>query len=154
MEKRTQFTAGYKILPDLKLVIDARFGTVTVDGLLEFKKLLEEDKDFDKDYYSIVDTRKMDWGLFISDVERYIQELAKMSGGVSFKKKAAGIYSSIHQLAYTQVVHREFTKVNQPQQFFTEFAPAIKWLEKDITPQEIEVIVQSIKDNPQFEWEL
>jgi hypothetical protein len=154
MSSKIQFTAGYRILPDLQMIIDARFGTVTVDGLLAFKKQLEEDPLFDKDYYSIVDTREMDWGILITDVVTYIQELAKMPGGVSSRKKAAGIFSSVHQLAYTQIIHREFLKVNQQQQFFTELAPALQWLEKDISPEEVEAMVFEIKRKPDFVWKM
>lgn len=147
-----QFFAGYKILPELELLIDVRVGEVCVEGLIEYKKMMELDKDFDKDYYSIVDTREMNWDILISDVERYVHELSKLKGGISSKKMAAGIYSSVHQLAYTQLIHKEFTKANQPQKFFTEIAPAIQWLGKNITPQEVEDIILSLKKQPQFLW--
>lgn len=148
--KRSQLIAGYRILPELHLIIDARFGNASADILENYMKIIFSDKDYDKTYDFLVDTREMNFNIIVSEMEPYVHELLKMEGAFLDKKKIAGIYTSIHQLAYTQFLQMEFAKINQPLEFFTDIADAIKWLGKEITPDEVEAICKEIRKNPQF----
>lgn len=148
--KRGQLIAGYRILPEYHLIIDARFGNASADILENYMKIIFLDKEYDPTYDFLVDTREMNFNIIVSEMEPYVHELQKMEGAFFDKKKIAGIYSSIHQLAYTQFLQMEFAKINQPLEFFTDIAAAIQWLGKEITPDEVEVICEEIRKNPQF----
>ncbi len=153
MPKTVLFTAGYKIIPEKKLLIDARFGKVTIEGLMEYKKILTSDPHHTELLIKLVDTREMDWDCTISDVSNYIKGLARLRNGLSKTNKAAGVYRSVHQKAYTYAINKAFISANQNQEYFTELAEALEWLECPMDSSEIEKIILEIKENPQFIWQ-
>lgn len=152
MKRDQLFTAGYVILPEHRLVIDARFGSVSSDILKDYMKCIFMDKQYDPTYDFLVDTREMNFNIIVSDMQPYVLDLNKMEGAFCSKKKIAGIYSSIHQLAYTQFIQKEFSKLNQPLEFFSDIPSALSWLSSSISVDEVEGIIESIKTKPQFIW--
>lgn len=148
--KRPPFSAGFRILPEYHLIIDVRVGYVTADVLENYMQVVFSDKDYDNSFDFIVDTREMNFNIIVSEMEGYVQDLSQMEGAFNEKKKIAGIYSSIHQLAYTQFLQREFAKISQPLEFFTEVNEALTWLGSSITEEEVERICKEILKNPQF----
>jgi hypothetical protein len=152
MKNTLLFMAGFRTLPNIQLTIDVHFGATNIDSLIAYDQFVLKNGDYDKDFDILVDTRNMDWDFVISDIEVYVQKLLELNGAISNKNKIATIYSSPHQLAYTYIVQKEFAKVNQQMEFFRELAPAIKWLKKSITTEEVECIIMEIKENPLFIW--
>jgi len=152
MKNTILFTAGHRTLPEIQLTIGARFGSISIDSLIAYDQFILKDETHNKDFDILIDTRNMDWNFVISDVEIYVQKLLELNGAISNTNKIATIYSSPHQLAYTYIVQKEFAKANQQMEFFRELAPALKWLNKSITPEEVEHIIKEIKENPPFKW--
>ncbi|MDR3705389.1 MAG: hypothetical protein P4L28_05740 [Paludibacteraceae bacterium] len=151
MKNTILFTAGSKTLPEMQLTIGARFGAISIDSLIAYDQFILEDEPRNKDFDILIDTRNMDWDFVISDVQIYVRKLLELNGAISNKNKIA-TYSSPHQLAYTYIVQKEFAKANQKMEFFRELAPAINWLNKSITPEEVEHIIKEMKENPPFKW--
>lgn len=150
MNYKQKFSAGYKILPEYNLLIDVRVGYANKERLMAYKHELVNSEGYNDQLIKIVDTRDMNWECTIEDVVNYIRELSTLTGGISNTYKSAGIYSSMHQLAYTYAIHKSFSDVGQAQEYFYEIAPALKWLELDIEPSVIEDICIELKKNPQF----
>lgn len=145
---KVDFTAGYKILPDMHLIINACVGNASAEILENYMRIIFSDKDYNETYDFIYDTREMNFNIIVSDMKPYVHGLVEMEGAFFGKKKIAGIYSSIHQLAYTQFLQMEFAKVNQPMDFFTDLGEAISWLGSSISPEEVEAICEVIRKNP------
>lgn len=153
MKRNIQFTAGYQILKDFNLIIDARFGAITLEGLKEYKIQQMNDTNYNIEFDVFVDAREMDLDLLLSEVETYCKFLGEGKAMVSSKRRVLTVISSPHQIAYALQIQKGLKSINQPFEFFTDMGKLMNSLEKPISLEQINEISHSIKEKPLFVWE-
>lgn len=152
MKIHPQFEAGYKVLSELKLIIEYRSGFVDVPGLFEYRVQQANDPLFNLNLDIFKELTEMDIDLVITDLEDYANHVAKIKEVSKVSVKEACLVKTPHQIIHGQMLKKYMDALDLQFNIFTDMQSAIDWLEKPITPDEVTSIVNELKHNPTFIW--
>ena len=151
MKNQARYAAGYRIIKEHNLIIDLRSGLADLACLEAYKIEQTKDSEFNINFDILEDVTEMDLDLIINELEYYTNFMAGLQMLKSSGRKVAAIVKTPHQMVHAQALQKHLKDL-QEFKFFTSLKPAIAWLDKPITEEEIIAITKEIKKNPSFSW--
>lgn len=143
------FEASYKVITDKRLVIEVFNGAMFLSAYKEYKLKQAVDPAFSPTYDLIADVQDVVIDGTINEVKEYA-EFVVSHGNIVGLRKNATIVNTLNQKIYSNIFHNLHTELLLPQDFqlFTDLKSALNWINKDISCEEIKLIIQQLKSNP------
>lgn len=151
MEKQHRFVAGYRILKEHKLIIELRWGMVSLECMKAYKLMQVNDRDFDPCFDMLSDTSELKVNMVITELKDYVTVFPDSERKQKKCRRVAGIVITPHQVIHGNTLRKYINEANPMQfEFFPDVQSAINWLQKPINEQEVLEVLEDIRKNPQF----
>ena len=138
------FKAGYKILPEYKLVIEVCSGLLTLDKYKEYKKMQAEDSSFTPDFNLIAINRDLVIDGLISEVNEYVEFLKQNLNKVTGVRKVCVLNESPNNLVYASIFKNLHKDLPQDYHICKSIEETVKHLGPNINLTVINSIIDEI----------
>jgi len=134
----------YKIIPELKLIIDCWNGELTFDKILTSKLEQVKDQKWNKSYSNISDIRNAEFSLTDDEAKKII-DYTKEDIRWQHKRKTAYLTKNPNQVVFQKLLELNISKdIPNNIEGFSTLNAALKWL--NINMREIESIKKIIEE--------
>lgn len=149
--KEIQFKGGFRILHDIRLIIQYYGGYITTDAMLATKSALVETSDYDSSYGFYCDVTESDFEYLLNDLST-IKQFAKDAHPIDYseKSKMAVIYKTPNQFAYVKLYKETSIDIFQEIELFEDKQAALDWLGVKLTLKEVEAHILQIQSVPNY----
>ena len=117
----------YKILPELKLVIELGYGTLNFDKGLSFKLEEVKDKDFDPTFNFLVVYTHVNVQISKKDINHYVEALKKHKEIIG-KRRSAMLTSTPNHVVFNYLYREALREFPMTFEIFSSLGPALIWL--------------------------
>jgi len=132
----------YKILPELKLVIELGYGTLNIENGISLKLKEVQDKDFNPTYNFLVIYTHCNIQISKQDIARY-KELLEEHKEILGKRKSAMLTNTPNHVVFNLLYRKALKEFPMTFEIFSTLGAALKWLG---VPNEYESKIISIID--------
>lgn len=122
--------ATYKILPNLKLVLENYIGDLHIDDYIAFKTKIINDTCFSSNFNFLISFKKTNFLINEKDIEKYVQFIDNQINNLG-KRRSAIVTKTPNQVVKTTMYKMMQKNKTQQVDIFSTFAVALNWLEID-----------------------
>lgn len=134
----------YKIVTQLKIIIEYYEGELNLEPLIEFKKRQAADKNYSPHYDIIADLRKCDLKINPDEVDSYMEFLVKNRMIVGNRKNAI-ITQEPYQVVFSELLKRSYSRLSKTIEIFSSVSAALNWInKKDLNLEKFNKIMRDI----------
>ena len=138
--------AKYKIYKDRNLLIEYYFGKLDLNFLKEFKKRIISDPDYISGINCFINFKNASFNLTTQEISEFVGFIGQNSSKLG-KRKLAMITNSPNQVVSTSLYKILQQDLNQSVEIFSTYEKALKWLDSDVTAQEITEFLKELKNS-------
>ena len=140
----------YSVLPDLKVVIEYFEGVITLSDIIEHKKNIVNDKQYNLNYNSIIDFRNAQLLLSEDDLNDYINFVITKSK-INGKRKVALLTSSPNHVVVLTMFDMLSKSLPMKYNIFSTMESSFEWIEISICYIDlIEKCIKKLKSDTTF----
>lgn len=137
----------YRIIPELKIILEYFCGKTGLIDLVEHRKILIQDNDYDSNFNSITDFRDTDFVASRKDVAAYV-EFTKSTPKMIGKRRAAILADTPQQTVIPAIYILKTQDLPFQIEIFSTLAAAINWVNlSDDDLETLEDILKEMRNN-------
>ena len=117
---------SYKILPNLRLIVESYFGTFNGDDYIELKKSQLRDERFNSLYNNIADIRNSELSISNDDIRKCV-EFMKSEKGLAGKRRAAVLTGTPNQVVISTLFASYGIELPMQFEIVSTLGAAMEW---------------------------